>query len=138
MRWQLPKWFSLSKLRRGIGGSKQPVKRGGSGKGFLAEITDTLIFQPHKSKTLPMWQNMYKLDRGLRELERDLNRLPRKRTWLTWIADQLRSAWWEFIDSVKALLTLMFFQIVTLVLVVVFNVIWFWGLFWVIGLWLEG
>lgn len=106
-------------------------------KGFWQEIGNTVLFQPHKSDTLPMWRDMYKLKRQLSEMERRLHQPPIEETWLSALKEKFRSAFLDLVDEVKALMTELAFFLVTLVLVVVCNVLWFALLFWVIGVWLD-
>jgi hypothetical protein len=108
------------------------------GPGFWTEASDTVLFKPHKSKTLTIWREAYRINREIEELERNQNRPPRENTILGWIGGQLRSAWGEFTVEVKALLTTLFFHLLTLVLIVVFNVVWFWLLWKIFCLWLDG
>jgi len=107
-----------------------------SSKGFWQGVGDTVLFQPHKSDTLSIWRDTYKLKRQLREMERRLNQPPTEETWRTALMEKFRSAFFDVVDEFKALLTELAFHVATLVLVVVCNILWFAFLFWVIGVWL--
>jgi hypothetical protein len=137
-------WRQLSKLhrqstrRRSTRRDNRQGQRRENGKGYWQELSDVAIFRPHQSDTLQIWRDSYRLQRQIRNLERDLYRPPRQNTWISWLTDPLCKAWWDFIDEIKALLTVLFWHVVTLVLVIAFNVAFFWLLFKVIGLWLAG
>jgi len=105
-------------------------------KGVWQGVGDTVLFKPHKSGTLSIWRDIYKLKRQLREMERGIYQSPQQ-TWLGTLKWKIRSAWHDLVDEVKALLTELFFHVLRLVLIVVFNIIWFAFLFWVIGVWLD-
>lgn len=106
--------------------------------GFWQGVGDTVLFKPHKSDTLSIWRDTYKLKRQLREMERRLNQPPTEETWWSALMDKFRSAFFDAVDELKALLTEVGFFLVSLVLSVVFTVIWFAFLFWLIGVWLDG
>ena len=101
-------------------------------------LWDTVLFQPQKSDNLSIWRGLYKMERQLKELERGLSQPSYDSPWWRFLKVQWMSVWGDLVDEVKALLTVLFFHIVTLVLVVVCNLIWFALLLWAIGVWLEG
>jgi len=130
--WQLIR-NDIRSSARSRGRKRSKRKRS---KGFWQGVGDTVLFQPHKSDTLSIWRDTYKLKRQLREMERRLTQPPTEETWRTALKDKFRSTVFDVIDEVKAVLTALGFHIATLVLVVVCNIVWFALLFWVIGVWL--
>lgn len=113
-------------------------------KGFWSGVADTVIFQPNKSGRLAIWKDGYRLNRALKEMERDLRYPPKKiqRSWwqsvLHWMWRQLRDAWYEFYDEVRALITELFIFLVGFFVTLACYVALGWLLFWVIGLLLDG
>jgi hypothetical protein len=53
------------------------------------------------------------------------------------IREVLGEAWGAFVVEVKATMTALGFHLLNLVLVVVFNILWFGGIFLLLGLWLA-
>lgn len=83
-----------------------------------------------------MWRDMYRMERMGRDLERILAHPGEVR--VIGQRGPVRKAWHACVDEVKALLTELGFHVLTLVLVVAANVIWFGGIIWLVGVWLEG
>lgn len=108
-----------------------------SSKGDWQGVGDTVLFKPHKSGTLSIWRDTYKLKRQLREMERWLNQPPTEESWRSALMEKFRSAFFDVVDELKALLTELAFHVSTLVLVVVCNILWFAVLFWLIGVYLD-
>lgn len=136
-------WWLFSKSRSSIKPCRTASQRtrnkpvqNSNGNGFWQGVGDTVFFQPYKSDTLPMWRDMYKLKRQLKDIERGTYRLAPEDSWLGRQKRALIDTWHDFVDEVKALLTELAFHVVTLVLVVVYNILWFAFLFWLIGVWL--
>jgi hypothetical protein len=50
----------------------------------------------------------------------------------------MMSIWYDLVDDIKALLTALGFHLLQLFLVILFNVLWFWGLFLLLRWWLVG
>jgi hypothetical protein len=110
------------------------------GNGFWSSASDAVFFSPHKDAMLPIYRNAYRLDRQIKELERSLSQ-PAQASGAdigSWVQGKLLSAWHEFVDETKAVLTSLGFHLLNLVLIVVFNVIWFWLLIMLLGWWLTG
>jgi hypothetical protein len=133
--WQLIRNDIRSSARSRV---KQRGKRK-RGNGFWQGVGDTVLFKPYKSVgELEAWKSVYRAKRIIRNIERGkFQPESEKDTWLGRQKRGLIEAWYDFVDEVKALLTQLFFHVVTLVMIVVFNVAWFAFLFWLIGVWLE-
>jgi len=133
-------WRNIGKniRRRSNSGQRSSGSQRTNSKGFWSSASDTVFFKPHKDAMLPVWRNAYRLDRQIKELERSLSQ-PAQAAGTgssSWVQGKLLSAWHEFVDESKALLTSLGFHLLNLVLIVVFNVIWFWLLFMLLGWWL--
>lgn len=115
---------------------KKPSRRH-QGKGAWSSVADTVFFQPKKTERLPIWRNTYKLKRQLREIERGICQRSQQ-TWLGTLKWKMLSAWHELVDETKAMFTALLFHLLTLAMIVVFNVLWFAALLWLIGAWLDG
>ncbi len=129
--WQL--------IRNDIRSSRRGSRRQGSnrsGNACLRDVADTVLFQPHKSEMLSVWKEMYRTKRLIKRIERGTFQPVSEDTWLGRQKRGLIEAWHEFLDEVKAHLTLLFFHILTLIMIVVCNVLWFAFLFWLMGVWL--
>lgn len=107
-------------------------------RSFWDGMADTVFFQPRKSETLPVWRDMYRLNRELKQMEHNLYQPPGQETWLGSLKSVIKKAWHEFMDEIKALLTELFFHALKLVLIIVFNVLWFGGIFLILKAWLGG
>lgn len=136
-------WWHFSKSRSSIKPCRTASQRtrskpvqNSNGNGFWQGFGDTVFIQPHKSYTLSIWRDTYKLKRQLRDMERRLNQPPTEETWWSALMEKFRSAFFDLMDEFKALLTELAFHVATLVLVVVYNILWFAFLFWLIGVWL--
>lgn len=141
MKTALSKRGSLGNGRRNGShrGGNRKIKKRSDGKEFWTGLADTAFFQPHKDDMLPVWRDMYKLNRQVRELERGLYQpTPSDETWLGSFKSGVVSAWHDLVDEVKALLAALFFHIVTFVLIVAFNAVAIWFLFWLIRVVLFG
>jgi hypothetical protein len=109
-------------------------------KGFWSSASDTVFFKPHKDPMMPMYRNAYRLDRQIKDLERSLSQ-PAQASGDgigSWVQEKLSGAWFEIVVETKALLTSLGFHLLNLVLIIVFNVIWFWLLIQLLGWWLPG
>lgn len=115
---------------------KKPSRRQ-QGKGTWSSVADTVFFQPEKTEWVPIWRDKYKLERQLREIERGIYQSPQQ-TWLGTLKWKIRSAWHDLVDETKAILTALLLHLLTLAMIVVFNILWFACLFWLIGVWLDG
>lgn len=86
-----------------------------------------------------MWREIYKNERLVTSIERRLNQpLQQEQIWHGALWSQVLDVLGDLTDETKALLTVLAFHIFGLVLIVIFNLIWFAFLFWVIGRWLDG
>jgi hypothetical protein len=112
-----------------------PRSKGG-GKNVWTSICDTVFFNPQSDST-NLWRDMYKLNRQVKEIERGLYQ-PVDESWLGRLKSGAVSAWHDLVDETKAVLTALAFHLLTLVLIVACNVIFFGGLFWLLGRWLGG
>lgn len=112
-------------------------------KGFWGELADIFIFQPNRSGMRPIWKDIYRLDRELKEMERSA-RSPSKQSpcgWcqimLHWFWEKLRMAWFEIYDEIRVLLTELYIFLVGLIVTIVGYVVLSCILFWMIRAMLE-
>lgn len=112
-------------------------------KGFWGGVADTVIFQPNKSGNLQLWKDGYRLNRELKEMERYLHHPPRKvpgawwRKLLQWMWMQLKEAWYEFYDTLRATLMEALVFLMILAVTIAYYAILICLLFWIVKVWLE-
>jgi hypothetical protein len=109
-------------------------------KGFWSSASDIVFFKPSKDPMLPVWKDMYKLNRQIGDLERSLSQpaLAAGSGIGSWVIRKLFDTWGEIVVEAKAMGTALGFHFLQLFLIILFNVIWFTLLFWLMGLWLGG
>jgi len=127
----------LRSIRSNNRRARKKTSRRHQGKGTWSSVADSALFQPKKTEWIPIWRDTYKLKRQLREIERGICQSPQQ-TWLGTLKWKIRSAWHDLVDEAKAIFTALLFHLLTLVLIVVFNILWIAALFWLIGVYLDG
>lgn len=104
----------------------------------MSSVCDTVCFNP-QSDSANLWRDMYKLDRQVKQLGRNLYQPEAiDGGWLGQLRSGIVSAWHDLIDEIKAILTALGFHLLSLILIIVFNVVWFTFLFWLLVRWLGG
>jgi len=126
-------------MMRGISGATRSTNRNTGRRsrskptGVVSSVAKTLFFNPVRSENIGIWRAIYQQKRLIRKLERlNLSTAVPDTRW-TRFKHGLADIWHALVDELKAVATAAAFHLLTVVLIVVFNLAWFAFLIWLLG-----